>query len=546
MRFVAYGRMSTDKQNPLSADDQVFEIRRVGEEKGWIFVGAYTDEAVSGFSVHGRDQYAQMQRDAEEKKFDCIVVEDLDRLGRNLGDLAKFNELMQYFGVAIYSLSRSSFISDLDIGFKGTMSAQFLKDLSQKTKRGLAANIRNGKSAGGISYGYERTAEVGVHKINKEEAAIILRIYKMYADGHTPRSIAGTLNAEGIPGPRGGVWNASTINGHRQRKNGILRNHLYIGIRLWGRTEKVKSPIDGKTQIRLKTEEELQYEVPELRIVEQELWDRVQSLLPNRENAKYRKRADNLLSGKMKCGVCGSSYISNGGGKHLKFGCGGRRERSDCTNRRMIARNIIDNSVLYAISQHLLDGEHVQEAIKSYNGELATHLKSLNTAAPKLKKRLKQISEARMKLLVLLERGIEPSAIEARLLELDAEERLKKNQLENAPKPLEVDPTEALASYREVVQGIMKCTLEDNYAYKREVMTAVRELVDEVVIYPRDDEEGRDVELVGDIEGLFVGDTDRHGGEMMVLGGGIEPPTRGFSISLVIRTRRLRNAQPVT
>lgn len=246
MRFVGYGRMSTDRQNPLSAEDQIYEIRTAGEAKKWKFVGAYTDNAVSGFSTHGRDQFARMQSDAKEGKFDCIVVEDLDRLSRNLGDLAKFRELMDFYGIPTYSLSKGGFIGDLDIGFKGTMSAQFLQDLSQKTKRGLAAKFRSGKSAGGLAYGYRTTAEPGVHKIHEDEANVVRRIFKMYADGYSPRMIAGQLNAEGIPGPRGGVWNASSINGHRERGVGILRNSLYIGRRVWGRTQQLKNPETGR------------------------------------------------------------------------------------------------------------------------------------------------------------------------------------------------------------------------------------------------------------------------------------------------------------
>lgn len=40
------------------------------------------------------------------------------------------------------------------IGLKGTMSALFLKDLARKTHRGLEGRVRQGKAAGGLSYGY--------------------------------------------------------------------------------------------------------------------------------------------------------------------------------------------------------------------------------------------------------------------------------------------------------------------------------------------------------------------------------------------------------
>ncbi len=545
MKYVAYGRHSTDKQNERSTADQIFEAKRFGDSKGWTFVRSYADVAVSGYTTFGRDDFATMREDARNRDFDCIVVEDVDRLSRNIGDLAKFHELVEYLGVVIYSLSKGGFVSDMDIGFKGTMSAQFLRDLSQKTKRGLAARIRAGRSAGGISYGYQTTSEIGVLAIDPEEADVVRRIFEMYAGGHSPRQIAGVLNAEGIPGARGGVWNASTINGSRQRGVGILRNTLYIGRRVWGKTEKIRNPETGRKIIRPQVgNEKLFHEVPNLRIISDSLWEQVQGRMPNRINGKQRTRTDYLLSGLMKCGECGSSYISMGGGKYVKFGCSARRERSTCSNRRLISRSLLDNAVLFAIRDRLLDPQCVDPALAAFKSDLQKRLISIETTKPNIERRLRQIAENRRKLLDLLESGVEASVIRDRLLNLDGEERTLKIKLSQAPEPTKFDPEDALERYRSAVANLLSATTEDNYAYAREVMCAIRDLVDEVVIYPPNDPQGRDVELAGDIEALFRLDGgsptppdqtsrsmhDSLGMEAMVPGGGIEPPTRGFSI----------------
>ena len=65
--------------------------------------------------------------------------------------------------------------------------------------------------------------------IDPAQAAIVRRIFCEYADGLAPRAVATRLNQEGVPSPRGGHWNASMINGNRQRRNGIINNELYIG-----------------------------------------------------------------------------------------------------------------------------------------------------------------------------------------------------------------------------------------------------------------------------------------------------------------------------
>src|SRR5688500_9718148 len=110
------------------------------------------------------------------------------------------------------------------------MNALFLKDLAQKTRRGLRGRVEAGLSGGGNSYGYrvvrrllaDGTPVNGRREIVATGAAIVARLFAEYVSGQPARKVVARLNGEGIPGPRGGAWNASTINGSRQRRNGIL------------------------------------------------------------------------------------------------------------------------------------------------------------------------------------------------------------------------------------------------------------------------------------------------------------------------------------
>src|SRR5262249_259183 len=107
-----------------------------------------------------------------------------------------------------------------------------------------------GKIPGGNSFGYRIVRRVladgsvatGEREIDAEQAAIVLRIFQEYAEGMTPRRIAARLNRDGIASPRRGQWNASTINGNRQRRNGILNNDLYIGRITYNRHPFVNDP----------------------------------------------------------------------------------------------------------------------------------------------------------------------------------------------------------------------------------------------------------------------------------------------------------------
>ena len=96
------------------------------------------------------------------------------------------------------------------------MNALFLKDLADKTRRGLRGRVEAGKSGGGKSYGYDVVKKFtadgepirGERVVNNEQAAIIQRIFEEYADGKAPRAIAIQLNSEGIRCPSSKAWGA--------------------------------------------------------------------------------------------------------------------------------------------------------------------------------------------------------------------------------------------------------------------------------------------------------------------------------------------------
>jgi site-specific DNA recombinase len=122
-------------------------------------------------------------------------------------------------------------VGHLHVGLKETMNALYLKDLAEKTRRGLRGRVEGGRSGGGRSYGYRvlRGADsTGARAIVEHEAAIVLQIFRDYVAGVSPRAIAKALNAARIPGPGSGSWGPSTIHGHAGRGPGVLNNELYV------------------------------------------------------------------------------------------------------------------------------------------------------------------------------------------------------------------------------------------------------------------------------------------------------------------------------
>ena len=232
VRVAVYARYSSDSQSEASIEDQVRLCRQRIAAEGWNLEQVYRDAAISGASSF-RPGYQAMLAAAREGGFDIVLAEALDRLSRDQEDIAGLYKRLKFAGIKLVTLAEGE-ISELHIGLKGTMNALFLKDLAAKTHRGLRGRVVAGKSAGGLCYGYKALRQTDAHgepvrgdrAIDEGEAQTITRIFRMFAEGHSPVAIAKALNAEALPGPEGRAWRDTTIRGHAARGTGILRNEL--------------------------------------------------------------------------------------------------------------------------------------------------------------------------------------------------------------------------------------------------------------------------------------------------------------------------------
>ena len=346
-----YARYSSDNQRDASIEDQIRLCQERAAREGWRIHNCYTDHALSGASLM-RPGIQMLMQDAAAGRFEVILAEALDRLSRDQEDIAGIYKRLRFAGVRIVTLSEGD-VSDLHIGLKGTMNALFLKDLADKTRRGLRGRVEAGKSGGGLTYGYDVVKKFdgngeairGDRTINKAQAKIVLRIFGEYAEGRSPKAIVHQLNRDRVPCPGGAAWGASTIHGHRRRGTGILNNELYIGRMVWNRLRYIKDPETGKRVSRLNPESEwIVKDVPALRIVPQELWDRVKARQRaleatageaaeegNSNGTAFwdRRRPQYLFSGLLKCGQCGGGFVKY---SHDRLGCATARIKGTCSN----------------------------------------------------------------------------------------------------------------------------------------------------------------------------------------------------------------------
>jgi site-specific DNA recombinase len=201
MKAAIYARYSSDNQRDASIADQLRICREFAARQGWTVVQEFTDHAISGATLL-RSGFQALMRDALNRRFDVVLAESLDRFSRDQEDTAGLFKRLTFAGVNIVTLAEGD-ITHLHIGFKGTMNALFLKDLAEKTHRGLRGRVENGKAGGGLCYGYRvvrtlsgATVTTGEREIEPTEAAIVQRIFREFTTGHSPKQIAKMLTAK--------------------------------------------------------------------------------------------------------------------------------------------------------------------------------------------------------------------------------------------------------------------------------------------------------------------------------------------------------------
>jgi site-specific DNA recombinase len=401
MKAALYARVSTQDQREASLGDQFRKCEELCAREGLSIVQRFSDFGLSGNETN-RPQYQALLTAVRARKFDVIVADEVSRLWRNEGEQAQRVEELQFLGAHVLTCDgidtrREGF--EMLLAVKGAMSKMEVKITGRRIHRTLDGLVRQGKNAGGKTFGYRpvplfdpvrtdaygRPLVIGARReVVREQAAIVLEIFEQYASGWSPRKIAEGLNARGIPSPgstwqrtirrKDGKWLASTIGGDPKRGIGILNNELYVGRYVWNRSAGKKKPGSAKRAHRRRPEgEHVIAQVPELRIVPQVLWDEVKA----RQNRQSRDLGDAvkrglrkatsgrgpkyLFSGLLKCGVCGANFCVTGASQSYTCASHTNGGKQACTNGFRVVRAVVEDKLLKAISEELGSEEYLRE-----------------------------------------------------------------------------------------------------------------------------------------------------------------------------------------
>ena len=509
MRAVIYARYSSDNQREASIEDQLEICRRYIHRQGWTLVLTYEDRALSGASDQ-RPAYRQMLADAETGRFDVVVTEALDRLGRRLSEVARLYDQLEFRGITLHAVNIGQ-VTTMHVGLLGTMAQLYLSDLKEKTRRGQLGRALAGKIPGGKAYGYRLVeGEPGERLVDEAEAIVVCRIFREFTAGMSPQAIAKALNAKGVPGPDGRQWRDTTIRGQVDRGTGILNNSLYVGRIEWNRCSYIKDPRSGKRVARPNPKNLWEVvNVPNLRIVDENLWEAVK--LRQRElcfdirrdeggNALNRvHRRKFLLSGLLKCGYCGGGFTIVA---QDRYGCATHRSKGTCDNKATVSRQEIEERVLGGLKQKLLAPELVREFIRAFQEETNHANAEREEQFMADRQQLDSIKRKITGIVTAIEEGDYSRALGDRLADLEKLQKLLEARVSEAP-PSTVRLHPRLAEvYAEKVHQLEKAL--NDPAIRVEAAEVLRSLIDRIELRPRGEHGGVAATLHGDLAQILT------------------------------------------
>lgn len=511
MRTLIYARFSSRLQNAKSSADQIADCRAYALAQGWEIVGAYNDDEIrGGAGIDARPGLNTLLERAERGDADQVLAESTDRIARHEGDSFSVRERLAYAGVRLFTLMQGE-IDDIRGTLQGLFDAKFSRDLGARVRRGQRGTVADGRSPAGIAFGYRQANRIdergrvirGLRAIHPDHAAIVLRIFTEYADGESTRAIAARLNAEGLKGPRGGAWRASTIAGDRKRRDGMLQNQLYAGRIVHQRTSKVVDPRSRRSRIRPKDESEwIVQDAPHLRIVPEDLWDKVQAMRTRFATSRpeQARRPKHMLSGLAVCGVCGGGWTVIGRGR---WGCSRWRDGRGCSNNRTIITDRLESRVLDGLTGQLLDPDYVSIWVREYHRTAATDAAASSAERTRLERRSAELARH-------VERWVQAIAAGADLDEIRAAiagAREERGAIDEALAALAAANVVTFHPniadrYRDQVTHLNKALADPST--RAEAMPIIRSLVDRITVSPNPEGRGTTIDVVGRLASILA------------------------------------------
>ena len=372
-RVAAYCRVSTNSEEQKKSYDsqRSYYEDYIKQNSDWNFVGIYADEAITGTSVDKRINFQRLINDCTSGKIDVVVTKSISRFARNTLDTLTYVRLLKEHQVEVVfedeNIHTLSMEGEMLLTVLSSVYQQEVENISANVKKGIKMKAMRGEITafrGCLGYDYDTdTKEITV---NEEEAKIVRLIFAKYLEGYGGNAIAEILTEKGCLTKKGHCkWSNSTVLD-------ILKNEKYVGDVLIGKTY-TSDPISKRRLINYGEEQKILISDHHEPIISRDVFEQVAMIRAGRninrvgykgeipESRVSRYAAKYAFSGKIKCGMCGKSFV-----RRTQAGCSDEKKTIwACKSLKHDGKKVCPDSKI--ITEHALEHAFIDSYREIYN-----------------------------------------------------------------------------------------------------------------------------------------------------------------------------------
>ncbi|MCP3775218.1 recombinase family protein [Paenibacillus sp. MZ04-78.2] len=467
IKVAIYARVSTEDQakHGYSIKAQRKVLSDYCKLYGKEIYDVYEDSGVSGKSTEGRYELQRLLKDAENKRFDMVLVWKINRLARKTYDLLHILNQLKMYNVTFRSFTEN-FETETSMGnfalqMMGAVSELERNTIVDNVKMGMRHRAEKGEHNGKLPLGYRVVPDPGDPSgrskviVVEAEAIIVRKIFKLYAAGRGLKSIANELNHSGYTTKTGNTFSTSAVKEilNNPFYNGKIRYNRYENWSDMRRRGKNATPIivDGKHEA----------------IIHDALWEKVQFLHQKKSFTPSRIfDGEFLLSGLIRCPKCGAAMVASRTQSKTKTGeivnrlyysCGAFRSKgSSVCSANSIRKQEAEDEVMNRLTRVLSKDRILKAIVDKINHRLTTRTVPLQAELEHIKSQLEQAESRKRRYLDAFEQNkLDKSTVAERMQEIQAD--LIKFRAERSR--LELELTEgntspiAFEQVRELIHG---------------------------------------------------------------------------------------------
>lgn len=337
MNAGLYIRVSTEHQvkEGYSIEAQKRSLKKFAKNQNWNIFDIYADEGISGKNIENRPEVKRLINDIKTKKIDVVLLYKFDRLTRDSRDTENIIELIQQFGIEVFTISGgnidvSTATGRFTVRINGAVAQLEREQTIERVKFAFEQKVKEGYTLASRTtcYGYDRKKHEKEMTINKEEAFIVKKIFKMYVEGKNFTQIANFLNLEKVP---------TKLSKIKEKKQKTIRKDM-INIIWMPKTIKLiltNPTYIGKVRYHIGKKDGFITEGKHKPIIPITLWNDVQNRI--KKTKKISKtcipKEDVYYCGTLICGICGHKLTTSRTTRRKKDGSKVIYKSYRCVNR---------------------------------------------------------------------------------------------------------------------------------------------------------------------------------------------------------------------